>query len=143
MDLGPAISALILIQVVAREGRNTLVVISNTSLLVRSQSQMRGGKNQKFLISGAGLGSQGGSMGLTLPPILDTKETSHSVGLSSSSLHELAIFEPNLLCNEFHVMSFKNNSKTCDFPKRRSKMFTGGSCYYRCILGLCLRDRRR
>lgn len=74
------------------------------------------------------------------PPIPDTMETSPSMRLPPSPLHELAIFEVNLPCNEFHVMSFKNKSKTCDFLKRKSKMFTGSSCYYRHILGLCLCD---
>lgn len=79
-------------------------------------------------------------MGLTCgahPPTLGTSETNHSMRLSPSPLHELAIFEPNLPCDEFHAISFGNNSKTCDFPKRKSKMLAGGSCHC-CVWGLCL-----
>lgn len=55
--------------------------------------------------------------------------------MSPSSLHKAATFKPNLAYNDSHRMFFGKNSKTCDFMKRKSKMLSGGSCYYRHILG--------
>lgn len=55
-----------------------------------------------------------------------------------SPLHEPAIFKSNLPCNEFHVMSFKNNSKTCDFMKRKIKDADRGFLLLSACFGLCV-----
>lgn len=90
-------------------------------------------------------GQSGRQQGAHLwPPILGTTETNHSMRLSPSPLRELARFEPKLPCNEFHVMSFKSNAKTCDFPpEEKIKDAYGGSCYYWYIWGLCLHDNEK
>lgn len=52
-----------------------------------------------------------GLAGGARPPIPNTMETKHSMRVSPSPLHELATFEPNLPCNECHIMSFKTTPK--------------------------------
>lgn len=102
-------------------------------------SQLGHGKNQKLLNSGAGLGSQEGRIRLrcgALPLIPDSGQNRSSLRLS---LHPLSTNwqHSNLICLVMFLIPcfFRNNSKTCDFMTRKSKMLTGCSCYYRHISG--------
>lgn len=47
-----------------------------------------------------------------------------------STFHKKSIKKLNLLCTGFYVTPFKNNSKTCDFPQRKSNTLKGEFWYY-------------